>query len=188
MWKWFIFIINANICIQKRHIKTARRQNFLIFKDILLETCRWLCDIFTDKYGFMKIVPPGVTIWLWDLTTLEYKHSPHLSGWGREVTVQSWRDFCLFVVACLRQTGHFISFIERAEDAEHRTVLVWKTKLYCCSPRESGWLVSTVKTFIQPQNKNNYRDTQIVKIVAYPSQFDMFTLSAVFIGKARSHF
>ena len=124
MWKWFIFIINANICIQKRHIKTARRQNFLIFKDILLETCRWLCDIFTDKYGFMKIVPPGVTIWLWDLTTLEYKHSPHLSGWGRELTVQSWRDFSLFVVACLRQTGHFISFIERAEDAE----LSWSGK------------------------------------------------------------
>ena len=38
---------------------------------------------------------------------------------------------------------------------------IWKTKLYSLSPRETG---GTVKTFIQPQN--NYRNTQIVKIVA----------------------
>ena len=93
------------------------------------------------------------------------------------------QSFC----CCLSQTDGSLHIVYR-EGGGHRTVPGWKTKLYCCSPRESGWLVSTVKTFIQPQNKNNYRDTQIVKIVAYSLQFDMFTLSAVFIGKARSHF
>ena len=106
-----------------------------------------------------------------------------LGARGNSSVMTRLQSFC----CCLSQTDGSLHIVYR-EGGGHRTVPGWKTKLYCCSPRESGWLVSTVKTFIQPQNKNNYRDTQIVKIVAYPSQFDMFTLSAVFIGKARSHF